>query len=241
MKTALVFLLACGTVAGQSPRKAACSTPGLVRNGMACDGEHWIKISKPSSKKREWPDADDSFHNRQAHFMKSCDELIGPWQRTIEAFNKAHKEEGVFANLDCMWSPPQAEKRPIQTYPITSEESVYLNILRHDSSIAYANQGAYENYLYAAHGVHKPDIGDPCYHFVGFILDDDYITDNPNGWFGYGDCPSLAAPPEPVKPQTLPGTSCMWGQPCLDGAPPSNYCDQFPNQSRVAPVSKEKP
>lgn len=173
---------------------------------------------KPAS-----PKAADSFYVRQAHYMKACNELIGPWQQAIEAFNAAHKDEGVVANLGCMWQPPQATKRPVKTYPITPDEAVHLNILRHDSDAAYSNQDAYQNYLYIAHGIRNPEVGEPCWHFVGFILDEDYITDDPNTGFDSSDCAPPVAPPEPVKPMPFS---------------PADFCDRFPNHSCVAPATE---
>ena len=111
---------------------------------------------------------------------KPCEDVIAPMKAAVEKFNTG-RTDGLSIWLSCRLGKSTADKKaqkPPRHIPLTAEEIVFLSRLRKESKAAYEAQDAYEKFLIVKHGVNKPEIGEPCYRFVGFVLDDNFITDD---------------------------------------------------------------
>lgn len=117
----------------------------------------------------------------------ACSAQIKPWEAAVKKFNDEHaaKKDGLSILLDCQYSNPSPQK-PKQKVPLTTEEINILHSLRDQSDKAFKALDAYEDLLISSHHVKKPSTSDPCYYFVGIVVDTDYITIDPNAPFG--DC-----------------------------------------------------
>lgn len=116
-----------------------------------------------------------------------CEKVTAPWKAEIDEYNAAHKAKGDGFQIQagCMWSNPEPVKPKIK-YPISASEALVLHRLREASYRAFRAMNAYQDYLLAAHGHPKMEYSNPCYHFIGFVLDEDFITEDPNVSFTLG-------------------------------------------------------
>lgn len=112
----------------------------------------------------------------------ACTKVTAPMEAAVKKFN-AGRTDGLSIWLTCQRGQSVAEvksNKPVRHVPLTKVEAATLNELCAESDKAYKAQTAYEDSLILRHGIHKPEIGDPCYRFIGFVLDDDFITDEQN-------------------------------------------------------------
>lgn len=97
--------------------------------------------------------------------------------------NIQSEREGVTIQLMC--SVPMGHQSDTITplkYPLSKSEIDKIHVLRLKSDLAFTSQTAYENELIRKYVPgpynHPHAYGDPCYHFIGFILDDEFITED---------------------------------------------------------------
>ena len=120
---------------------------------------------------------------------KPCSDFTDQFKAQVDKFNAEHKD-GFQVLLSCTYSgDPSRKNLPEQKIALTSGELEGLHALRKVENAAFAAMGEYENHLYRAHHIRKPEIGEPCYHFVGIVIDTDYITVDPNPMLPTEDCP----------------------------------------------------
>jgi hypothetical protein len=122
---------------------------------------------------------------------KPCTDLTDQFQAQVEKFNAEHKD-GLQIMLSCAYSgDPNRKRQPEQKILLTANEITHLHSLRKVEHAAYEAMDEYENYLFRTHHVRKREIGDPCYNFVGIIVDTDYITVDPSPMLAFTDpnCP----------------------------------------------------
>jgi len=106
----------------------------------------------------------------------------------VAKFNSA-RSGGPELRVECVYAgddlPPRAPERRID---IEASEARKLNTLRVTSHSAYEAEANYESLLMLKYGVPRRELGDPCYNFVGFITDDDFITYDPNSMMASDGC-----------------------------------------------------
>jgi hypothetical protein len=111
---------------------------------------------------------------------KPCKDFTEQFAQQVDKFNAMHKD-GFKVNLSCMYSgDPAHRQKPVRKVALTSAEIERLHLLRKNEAAAFKAMAEYERSLFRAHGVQKPRIGDPCFYFVGIVVDTDYITVDPN-------------------------------------------------------------
>ena len=109
-----------------------------------------------------------------------CKKVTDQLRAQVDKFNAEHKD-GFSITLSCMYSgDPTKRQKPKQKIPLTASEIRHLHALRKTEDAVYGSMTEYEDYLFRAHHVKKPDINKPCYYFVGIVVDTDYITIDPN-------------------------------------------------------------
>ena len=110
---------------------------------------------------------------------KPCEDLLKTFKARVDKFNE--RTDGLKIDINCVYGgDPTRRHKPEQRVELTPNEILHLHELRRAEDSAYSMMGDYENYLFRAHHIHKPEISDPCYYFVGFVVDQDYITIDPN-------------------------------------------------------------
>ena len=118
---------------------------------------------------------------------KPCKDVTATLQGIVDRFNNG-RTDGMKIDMYCTLSFSEAEKKaqkPEIRISLTEKEKSILNELRQKAHTAYAAQDAYEDLLMLDHGIKKPAFSDPCYHFVGIKVDDDFITNDPNPMMPY--------------------------------------------------------
>lgn len=128
------------------------------------------------------------FSQRKEINWKPCQDVMAQFQDKVEKFN-AGRKDGLHIELDCLYSgDPNYKRKPKKHIELTAKEVITLRSLREASHGAYKAQDAYEKYLLAAHHIRERDYGDPCFNFVGFVLDEEFITEDPNPMMADGSC-----------------------------------------------------
>lgn len=90
--------------------------------------------------------------------------------------------DGLKLELSCMYAGTVEERKrlPERHIPLTQEEANSLNNLRYLRDAAFGTLSGFEDRLIAIHHLPHLEYGDPCYRFIGFKVDDNFITDDPN-------------------------------------------------------------
>lgn len=110
---------------------------------------------------------------------KPCDDLMAELKARVDKFGGDHPDYSV--DVTCGYrGDPNAKKLPERHIPLTKSEVETHSALRKTETAAFEAMGKYEDYLLRAHHIRKPEFTDPCYYFVGFVLDTNYITVDPN-------------------------------------------------------------
>jgi len=111
---------------------------------------------------------------------KPCQAVTDKFRVEVDKFNAEHKD-GFRIDLSCSYSgDPEKRLLPKQYVVLTPSEVEHLHELRKLEHAVFETMGEYEDYLFRTHDVHKPDISEPCYYFVGIVSNTDYITVDPN-------------------------------------------------------------
>lgn len=111
---------------------------------------------------------------------KPCQAVVDQFKEQIEKFNTEH-HDGTSINAYCQYNgDPKRVAQPKRKVPLAANEIVHLHELRAQEHAILTSVTEYEDYLIRAHHIRQYDIGSNCYNFVGFVLDDDYITVDPN-------------------------------------------------------------
>lgn len=108
--------------------------------------------------------------------LAPCEKVLDTFEAAAEKFN-AGSENGVKIEMMCSYSQPEKDIKPDAHYPLTPVEVLKLNNLRDASTAAYTTEVAYEKYLLARHGHPEMSFGDPCWHYIGIVSGEDYITE----------------------------------------------------------------
>lgn len=110
---------------------------------------------------------------------KTCETVIASLAGAATKFNDAHKD-GPQLQIMCEYTGASLPKKPEQHIPLTSAEAAQLRVYRENTHLAFTLQDSYMDWLLTQHKVKRPEFGDPCWHFVGVVMDTDYITVDPN-------------------------------------------------------------
>ena len=117
-----------------------------------------------------------------------CQKITDQFKATVEKFNSEHKD-GFSLELGCTYSgSPTQVKQPQQKVWLTPSETNHLHELRTEERAVLDEMEEYESYLFSAHHLRRPSIGEPCYYFAGIVVDTDYITVDPNPMSVEDDC-----------------------------------------------------
>lgn len=109
-----------------------------------------------------------------------CQRVTDTFRAEVEKFNSEHKD-GLSIMLSCTYGGrTDIPKKPERHVALTSSEIAHHRALRRLESAAIDAIVEYQTYLLRVHHIRDPKPGDPCFHFVGFVLDSDYITVDPN-------------------------------------------------------------
>jgi hypothetical protein len=134
-------------------------------------------------------------------FWKPCKNLADKFKSEGEKFNADHKDsDGLQIEISCTYAgDPHYKRKPDQHIPLTAQEIEHLHELRHEQDAAFKSMDEYEKYLYKAHDAPYKDTSEPCWSFVGIVVNTDYITVDPNPGFPFEDCAGKTV--KPALPQ----------------------------------------
>lgn len=123
---------------------------------------------------------------------KPCKDFTDQFKAQVEKWNADHKD-GFSVELGCTYSgDPHRVPKPKQEVTLTAAEIKHLHALRKIEDAGYDAMTEYENYLFRAHGIRRPVASEPCYYFVGIVVNTDYITVDPNPMMAGGsDCENI--------------------------------------------------
>ena len=125
---------------------------------------------------------------RRSVDWKPCIDFESQFKAQVDKFNTDHPG-GPQISFDCVYSGDRNRtKLPEQHIALTPTETVHLHELRRAEDTGFKAIDEYEKYLFQAHHVHEPRPGDACFYFVGFVLDEDFITIDPNPLAGQPYC-----------------------------------------------------
>lgn len=111
---------------------------------------------------------------------KPCQDVVESMQAKAEQFNNS-RTDGLVLQVNCLFEGKSTRKKqPEKHVALTQKEIDQHHHLKEIENAAFKVTAAYEKYLIREHYPKGLDIGDPCYYFVGFVLDQDYITIDPN-------------------------------------------------------------
>ena len=113
---------------------------------------------------------------------KPCQDITDKLKDQVDKFNTDHKDKDGFEIVAyCSYRGDPARKTlPTRHVNLTVGEVKQLHALRNIEDAAFKAMGEYEDYLYSTHHIIKPQLSDPCFYFVGIVVDTDYITVDPN-------------------------------------------------------------
>jgi hypothetical protein len=110
----------------------------------------------------------------------SCQAVTDQFKVQADKFN-AEPHDGLKIQLACEYSgDPKRVERPKRYIPLTASEIIHLHELRGQEHAIFTAVTDYEQYLIHSHHIRQRELGDGCYNFIGFVLDDDFITVDPN-------------------------------------------------------------
>ncbi len=117
----------------------------------------------------------------------ACKSAQNSLSQRVEELQKT-LPDGFRLDIQCSYSGNAKERKqsPVRHIPLTRNEITVLHLLRKDSHASYEALDSFEKRLLVAHRLPKLEPGDPCYRFIGFVLDDDFITDDPNPFMPWG-------------------------------------------------------
>jgi len=106
--------------------------------------------------------------------VKSMNPQVEKWQKSLP--------DGFVLSLECAYEGTKEERKrlPERHIPLTRDEIRTLNEYRKAADAFSSAQQEFESYLLQAHHLPILNYDDPCFRFIGIVMDDDFITDDPN-------------------------------------------------------------
>lgn len=70
------------------------------------------------------------------------------------------------------------DHKTTKTYPLTVDEITQLDYFEAKGLVNYHKEEEFKNGIYAKRGIKVPGVADKCWHFIGIILHDQFITED---------------------------------------------------------------
>lgn len=128
----------------------------------------WVPVGKPV-----FEDQTPSNLSSSEQINIACKSAMA----ALEYLQKEHPDWKIMAQCG-EYEAKGEDHQTTRTTPLTAKETNDLDYRRAVSTVAFHEENRIEENILAAHHIRKPEYSDPCWHYVGIILNDHFITEN---------------------------------------------------------------